>query len=138
MLDYKNQQVYKWQTDEAYNEMDQNISMTEESRDNSPEREVTTWQPTRGVENRPNRTIQIENTILPQRREERSPIRQNQRQNHSQNYRERELSEDRRPQIPYTPRIPRHRNRFSPLIFTRQGIGQIRSIYRFTKMYTEN
>ncbi|PIO11720.1 hypothetical protein AB205_0093780 [Aquarana catesbeiana] len=49
VLDYKNQQVYKWQTDETYMEEDLNISMVDDTNESIMEEDATIWQETEPV-----------------------------------------------------------------------------------------
>lgn len=110
VLDYKNQQVYKWQIEENYMEDDHNISMIDKSRESSVIEETTTWQETRptGIRTPRERPEEIPTPGI--RREGYSPECRYYRQQARDGGRLQQ-----RNNVPNTQRTPRYRNRYSPL-----------------------
>lgn len=110
VLDYKNQQVYKWQIDENYMEDNHNISMIDESRESSVIEDTTPWQEIRPTEIRTPRTRPEELPNIRMRREGTSPERR---------YYRDQAGDENRPQQWNNPssilRTPRYNNRYSPL-----------------------
>lgn len=125
MLDYRNQQVYKWQADENYNEGDNNnISMIDESREASEDREEASWPEMRPtIQRTPRITQGGERT--PTHRSEGSPIHRNRTQQ------EQSPNGYYQPNtVPRTQRIPKNLNRYSPLRYAHQDTPNREPYYR--------